>query len=466
VRLRSLFRRLKAAPPKASPVAHGHGGWISLIRESFPTAWQRNVTVSTNTALTYSAVFRCTSLISSDIAKMRMRLVRLTESGVWEEVESPAFSPILGKPNHFQTRQQFYANWVESKLIHGNTYVLKERDGRGVVVRLYVLDPGRVTVLVAPDSSVYYELRTDRLTGIRETAVTLPASEIIHDRWNTFFHPLVGVSPISACALAVQQGLAIQHESTTFFERGAKPGGVITAPTEINDLQAQHLKLEWESSFSGANAGRTAVLPNGMKYEPIVINPHDAQLIEQLRFTAEMVASVFGVPFYMIGGPLPTYDNTEALTLGFYSQCLQQHIEAIEALLDHGLGLGPRFGNSYGAEFDLSDLLRMDSKSKAETAREAIQSGVSPNEIRQKYFDLGPVPGGDTPYLQEQQWPLRHLAERPLPSQRPITEPTEIEPTLPTAAEQAEEGHARVLRAAIREFHHLADRELEHGWKN
>jgi hypothetical protein len=91
-KLLSLFRR-EAAPPNASPVPHGHGGWIGLIRESFPTAWQRNVTVSANTALTYSAVFRCVSLISGDIAKMRMRLVRLTASGVWEEVESPAFSP-------------------------------------------------------------------------------------------------------------------------------------------------------------------------------------------------------------------------------------------------------------------------------------------------------------------------------------------------------------------------------------
>jgi HK97 family phage portal protein len=345
--------------------------------------------------------------------------------------------------------------------------VLKERDARTVVVRLYVLDPCRVTVLVAPDGAVYYQLRTDHLSGvIQRENVTLPASEIIHDRWNTFFHPLVGISPISACALAAQQGLAIQHQSTTFFERGAKPGGVLTAPTEINDIQARQLKEEWESSFSGANAGRTAVLGNGLEYKPIVINPADAQLIEQLRFTAETVASAFGVPFYLIGGPLPTYNNTESLTLNYYSQCLQQHIEAIEALLDDGLGLGPSFGNQYGAEFDLSDLLRMDSKSRGETARQSIQAGMSPNEVRRRYFDLPPVPGGETPYLQEQQWPLRHLAERPLPSQRPITEPKAI-PAPAAGSRQAEERRVRALRAATREFHRLADHELKNAsWKN
>jgi hypothetical protein len=83
------------AIPGAYPVG-GHGGWIGLIRESFPGAWQRNVTVSVDTALTYSAVFRCISLISSDIAKMRIKLVRLTDAGVWEETENPAFPQYYG----------------------------------------------------------------------------------------------------------------------------------------------------------------------------------------------------------------------------------------------------------------------------------------------------------------------------------------------------------------------------------
>jgi hypothetical protein len=67
------------AIPGAYPVG-GHGGWIGLIRESFTGAWQRNVAVSLNTALTCSAVFRCISLISCDIAKMRVKLVRLIPS--------------------------------------------------------------------------------------------------------------------------------------------------------------------------------------------------------------------------------------------------------------------------------------------------------------------------------------------------------------------------------------------------
>jgi HK97 family phage portal protein len=469
MKLSNLFRRTKAAPKDLSPVSQNGQGWINIIREPFTGAWQRNISISTDTALTFSAVFRCISLISSDVSKMRMRLVRRTESGAWEETESPAFSPILRKPNNWQTRQQFYANWVESKLVHGNTYVLKERDGRGVVVRLYVLDPCRVTVLVAPDSSIFYEVRSDHLSGVAATSTKIPQSEIIHDRFNTFYHPLLGLSPLTACNLAVAQGLAMQRQQTAFFARDAKPGGILTAPGEINDLMAMRLKEEWETSFSGENVGRTAVLGSGIDYKPMVITPEDAQLVDQLKMSAQTVASVFGVPAFMIGGDMPTYDNTESLALQYYTQCLQPFIEAIEALLDEGLGLGPAFGNSFGSEFDLTDLLRMDSKSRAQSAREAIQAGMSPDEVRHHYFDLPPTPGGDTPYLQEQCWPLAQLAARPLPG-REITEadpmPAEPMPTEPMPADMEEERRLRTLRQATRALHQLAEQEMQNAWLN
>jgi hypothetical protein len=114
----------------------------------------------------------------------------------------------------------------------------------------------------------------------------------------------------------------------------------------------------------------------------------------------------------------------------------------------------------WGTEFELDGLLRMDTKTKTEAARQAIQSGVSPNEIRWKYFDLGPVAGGETPYLHEQQWPLRHLAERPLPSQRPITAPESI----PSVPDEAEARRIRAIDHATREFHRLADRERLNGY--
>ncbi len=401
------------------------GGWWPVIRESFTGAWQQNAELSIPSLLAHHAVYACVSLIASDIAKMRLRLVQQDNSGIWTETTNPAYSPVLRRPNDYQNRIQFISWWVMSKLVHGNTYVLKRRDGRGVVTHLYVLDPTKVRVLIAPDGSVFYQLAADALNDIGE-AVAVPAREIIHDIKTALYHPLAGVSPIAACAMAAAQGLRIQENSTKFFANGSQPGGVLTAPGAISQPTADRLKTYWETNFAGDNVGKVAVLGDGLKYEPMMISAHDSQLIEQLRWTSETVCSAFHVPPYMIGvGPAPSYNNIQALNQQYYSQCLQIDIESIELALDEGLELSAPLGT----EFDLDDLLRMDSATMVDFIAKAQGAGtMSPDEGRKK-LNLGPVEGGNTPYLQQQNYSLAALARRdqdPAPSDAaPVRQPAD-----------------------------------------
>src|SRR5690606_2174574 len=141
------------------------------IKESYSGAWQQNVTISQDTVLSFHAVFACQTLIASDISKLRVKLVAQDSDGIWSETKNAAYSPVLRKPNGFQNRMQFFENWVLSKLQRGNAYILKQRDGRGVVVRLYVLDPQLVTPLVSDSGEVFYELRVDNLTGVQDRVI-------------------------------------------------------------------------------------------------------------------------------------------------------------------------------------------------------------------------------------------------------------------------------------------------------
>lgn len=394
------------ARKELSPVDTGRGWW-PIIRESFTGAWQRNVTVNVDAVMSHHAVFACQTLIASDISKLRVKLVAQDSNGIWSETKNPAYSPVLRKPNGYQNRMQFFETWVLSKLNRGNTYVLKQRDGRGVVVKLYVLDPNRCRPLVADDGSVFYELMTDKLSEIPQERLVVPAREIIHDRFNCLFHPLVGLSPIYANGLAAMQGLAIQNNSTLLFQNGARPSGILTAPGDITKQTADELKAYWESNFSGTNAAKVAVLGDGLKYEAMAMSAVDSQLIDQLKWTAEVICSTYHVPPYKIGiGQQPTYNNVQALNTEYYSQCLQVHLEAIELCLDEGLGTG----ETLGTEFDLDGLLRMDSVAQMEVLKNA--AGIlSPDEMRAK-LDRKPVAGGDSPYLQQQNYSLEALAKR------------------------------------------------------
>ncbi len=130
-----LTRATKAnTPQNLQPAASSGGGFWPVIRESFTGAWQRNEEIRVETALGYSAVYACITLIAADISKMNLRLMAKGGNGVKTETTSPAFSPVLANPNRYQNRIKFIQQWLISKLGQGNAYILKERDNRNVVV--------------------------------------------------------------------------------------------------------------------------------------------------------------------------------------------------------------------------------------------------------------------------------------------------------------------------------------------
>jgi HK97 family phage portal protein len=426
------FKRVQGSPPGT-----GLGGWWPYVKEPYSGAWQNNDTWTNESVLAHYAVYACVTLIANDIGKLRPRLMELGSNGIWVETASPAFSPVLKKPNSYQNHLQFKQWWATSKLMQGNTYALKQRDQRGVVIAEYILDPCRVLPLITPDGSVYYQLSSDNLNRVGD-GITVPASEIIHDRMNCLFHPLVGVSPLYACALAACQSLKMQSDSSTFFANGARPGGILSAPGAISDETAARLKAHWDANYTGTNAGKVAVVGDDLKFQQMRMSAVDSQLIEQFKLTAEMICTAFHVPAFKVNiGTIPTGQKIADLNQIYYSDCLQSIIEEFEACQDEGLSLPSRLG----VELDLDGLLRMDLGSLVETLAAAVGGGImSPDEARAR-LNMAAVEGGATPYLQQQNFSLAALAKRDAMDDpfatatpgAPAAEPTE--PSEPTDEE-------------------------------
>lgn len=419
------FKRVAGSPPGS-----GLGGWWPTIKEPYSGAWQRNDEWTNESVLAHYAVYACVTLIANDIGKLRPRLMELKANGIWTETSSPAFSPVLKKPNNYQNHLQFKQWWQTSKLTNGNAYGLKQRDQRGVVTSIYLLDPCRVLPLVTPDGSIYYQLSNDNLNRVGD-GVTVPASEIIHDRMNCLFHPLVGVSPLYAAAHAACQSLKMQSDSATFFGNGAMPSGILSAPGAISDETASRLKAHWDTGYTGVNRGKVAVVGDDLKFQQMKMNAVDSQLIEQFKLTAEMICTAFHVPPFKVGiGATPAGQKIADLNQIYYSDCLQSLIEEWEACMDDGLSLRA----DLGVELDLDGLLRMDLGSLVETLKTAVGAGImAPNEARFK-MSLAPVDGGAQPYLQMQNFSLQDLAKRsesgdPFGTAQPVA----TEPAAPAA---------------------------------
>ncbi|MDX6913340.1 phage portal protein [Hafnia paralvei] len=386
-------------------------GWtpiFSHIMEPFAGAWQRNMEVDNKTVLSFHAIFSCITLIASDISKMSPSVQAKDSDGIWKEIDNPSFDRLINKPNQFQNSIQFFETWMNSKLSRGNTYVMKVKNNAGNIVELRVLDPDKVVPLVADDGSVFYQISPDNISGL-PAQVTVPAREIIHDRFNCLFHPLVGVSPIYACAIAAMQGNHIQESSAFFFKNGGKPSGVITVPGTVDSAKAREIKEAWDAGYAGENSGKTGLLSGGSDYKSISMSAVDAETVAQQKLSAEVVCSAFHVPAYKVGvGEMPSYDNIESLEQQYYSQCLQVLIESIEALLKETFELGAK----KRVELDIGALLRMDSERRMKTLGEGVKNTIlTPNEARKKE-NLPPVDGGDALYLQQQNYSLPALARR------------------------------------------------------
>ena len=397
------FELTRSKEKSLESVGGGWRGWKNIINEPFTGAWQRNMEEKREDLYVYPALYSCLRAISTDIGKLPFLLKQRDSNGIWNAVENPAYSPVLRKPNHFQTAQQFRESWLLSKLTHGNTYVLKQRDNRGVVVGLYVLDPNRVCPAISDSGAVWYQLQTDKLSGLDDgQTVTVPASEIIHDRFMTLHHPLIGVPPVCAAYWPAVKNLKILRSAATFFENNAQPGGILTAPAGMSDEDAAALKQFWDENYSGANSGRIAVLGADMKFTAFAMKSADSQLVEQMRYSDEQICQPFGVPPFKIGiGSIPAGMKVDDINQLYYSDALQTHIEAMENLLDEAL----KVSLPLGVELDTEPLLRMDMEKRAAVWSTLTKGIAAPNEAR-KEFGLKPLEGGETVYMQQQDIPL------------------------------------------------------------
>ncbi len=450
---RAVAVREKAAPKALQSVDDG-GGWMNVWSGGGYSPWQMtqgfqlDIDCTPQRLQSNWVVFACQTLIAGDLGKLRIALVELTD-GVWQETTSTPYNRLLIKPNGYQTWQQFIEYWSASKQRRGNTYVLLERDNATRVRAMYVLNPDRVTPLVAPDGSVFYRLQTDDLATVPDGEVIVPASEIIHDRFNCLFHPLVGLSPLYAATLAATSGLTMQEQAAVFFNNGSRPGGILTTPGPLMPEQAKLYKAEWETNFGGGNRGRTAVLGNGLKYDAIRENAVDSELVALLKMSAEMICSVHHVPAYKVGvGTTPIQSAADVLNQIYYDNCLQQLIKAIESLLDEALELDNVGARSLRSRFDMTDLIRMDGIKQIEYAAKAVERGIfSINEGR-RLFNQPPVKGGEEPLSQQQYFPISMLREFHMQEMANAKTAAEAPPPAPANEDNADAA-AQKLAVAI-----------------
>ena len=382
------------------------GNWFELGR--LEDGFQRDLSVDSYTARHVPAVYACVMAIARAMSQCYPKHVRL-ESGRFVEVTNSAAYRVMLNPNSYQSSPDFILNLVATALFDGEAFCVVTRNDRFEVDSIHLLPRGICSPLIDDETrEIFYAVGESPLAP-GGTDYIVPAREILHLRFHTPRHPLIGESPIRSAALAIGINVSLSKTQAAFFANMNRPSGIISTDATLNREQLTSLRAAFEEQSKGLSAGKIPVLAGGLKFQPLSINSQDAQLVEAQRLSLEDICRVFGVPPPLVGDlSHATLNNAETLVQHFLSMSLGSYLEHTERAFDRLFGL--RGGTEY-VELDTAALLRTDFAGRIDGLTKAVQGGLlTPDEARGKE-GYGPIEGGDSAYLQRQMVPIDKIGE-------------------------------------------------------
>lgn len=358
--------------------------------------------VNERNAMQVTAVYACVRILAESIACLPVHLYRYTKVGGKEKaIDNPLYFLIHDEPNPEMTSFIFRETLMTHLLLWGNAYAQIIRNHKGEVIAIYPLMPNKMTVDRDEKGNLYYSYQVSDSDAptLKTGTVILKPYEVLHIP-GLGFDGLVGYSPIAMAKNSVGMSIACEEFGSKFFANGASPSGILSHPGVLKN--PEKIREGWNNTFGGThNAGKVAVLEEGMQYTPISISPNEAQFLETRKFQIDEIARIFRVPPHMIGDlDRSSFSNIEQQSLEFVKYTLRPWIVRWEQSISRAL-LSESEKKEYFFKFNVDGLLRGDYQSRMAGYAVGIQNGfLSPNDVRElEDMDLIPSELGGDRYM-------------------------------------------------------------------
>lgn len=360
---------------KAETRSLGPDGWPPLI----PPGTSSGAFVDARSAEGISAVFASVGLIAGTVASLPLHVYKRLPNGDRERASDHPLSLVLGsRPNRNQTAMEMREQLAAHVLLNGNAYAEILRNGAGEVVELIPHHPRSVTIVQLNSDRIRYDVA---LPNGRMRAVLVDEMLHIKDRTDD---GIVGKSRITVAREMLGGVLSAQEHGNRTFANGARLSGVLQTPHQMTGEAIQRLSTSWQEQFAGtANAGRTAVLENGLQYQQLAMSNEDAQWLESRQFSVEEVARIFNVPPVLLGDLRhANFSNSVEMMRHFVTVTLRPWLCRFEQAYERAL-LGAVSRSRYFIEHSAEGLLRGDATNRASFYQSGITAGwLLPSEAR------------------------------------------------------------------------------------
>ena len=431
-------------------IANVYSGLKRLAADRDPTSnfWygdigapvKSHVTVTDSTALTYSAVWAATRLLSATTGLIPLDLYRRIPGGGREVVlDDPRETLVHDRPNGEMGAMMFRAQASQQQINAGNCFSEIERDRAGRPVALWPIHYTRVTIKRTESKQLVYEVKNDRAEP-----TLIPPADILHVSSMMSDDGIVGKGVIKNARESIGFGIATEQYGASWFGNGGMPKVIVSSPLQMKPDARDNFRKEWRETYGGPDGSKVGLLTAGMTASTLNISAEDQQFLETRQHNVEEIARWYGVPPHMIQHLLrATFNNIEHMGIEFVTYSLLPWLKLWEQELWAKL-LTPDEQQSLYFEFNVNALLRGDSKSRGELYQMGINSGwMRPNEAREME-NLNPYEGGDEFYMQGAMMPVEMLGKQ---AQAAIDQANQPDPP-PKSAAQQDDRRAVVVAAA------------------
>jgi HK97 family phage portal protein len=374
-----------------------------------------------------STVYRCVRLLADNGASVPWRLYSGSEESATEIRSGPWFD-LFARPAPSLSFAQILWLTIAYRELDGEAFWLLH--GRGDR-----LAPGEIPsgIQVAP-GSLLRDVVSPSTNSVEAWELVGSGGTTYLAPWEVvpFLHvnprdPNRGLAPLRAAAAGVSLGVDANQWNRNVLRNSGLPTGVVKGTTGVfggkNEEQEKRALQRWESRFGGVgNARRVAILPEGTEFQETGFSPRDMDWIESLKWSRQDVATVYGIPLFLLAvlGDVHRETSREARKLFWKETVKAMLVQGIAATIENALFYGRGAGRnvaSIGApsetavsgEFDFSGIeeLQPEQSERLANAEVARRLGVPWNEIIRthglpyeedpKYGDEGVLPMGLAP---------------------------------------------------------------------
>ncbi|MDP9891238.1 HK97 family phage portal protein [Variovorax boronicumulans] len=349
------------------------------------------MSVTPESAMRVSAVYRAVTLISGAIASLPLHIYRRT-SGITERVEDSDLWFLLNEqPTDRYMAASHWEGVGANTQLRGDSFTFIGRSRSGQIRELVPLPWSSVVVErdQAAERNGVDRLKYYLQDGLRTWGAD--QDDMLH--FPGFgFDGLRGKSVIQHAARnAAGAAMAMDEYSGKFFAGGAHPSIVLESPNKMSEPLIKDLQTSFAEKYSGVHNAheKPLILTEGIKANTLSIDAQDSQLLEARKFQVVDIARAFGVPPHLIGETSAATSwgsGMEEQGKAFVIFTLNPHLNRIEQELNR------KFFRRAGlyVEFNRDALLESNSEGQSKLFRAALGGPgqgpgyMSVDEIRRK----------------------------------------------------------------------------------